>query len=280
MILALVSAAAGAAVALPLAVWSQGAVRPSALNHRGTLLPATLGVALAGGTVAWTAFVLALPDRPGRGPTLASLAGLVMVFLAGLYDDLQPVRTRGLVRQLRALARRTVTPGVVKLAVIVGAAVVAAIPDGRLGRAVLGVPLMAGAANLWNLLDVAPGRALKFFLPPAAVVALSANRGQMGLITAAMGAAAVGLGFDLRERAMLGDAGSNALGFVIGVGLYRTLSSWGLAVALGAILVLHALAETMTLSRLIRLAPPLHWFDRLGRLPTDREASGAEKSSA
>ena len=47
-------------------------------------------------------------------------------------------------------------------------------------------------------------------------------------------------------------------------GLHLGLNPW-LAVVLAALLVLHGLAETVTLSRLIEAAPPLRWFDRLGR---------------
>jgi hypothetical protein len=75
---------------------------------------------------------------------------------------------------------------------------------------------------------------------------------------------------DLRERAMLGDAGSNVLGFIIGLALFRLLPTWGLGFVLGVILILHALGETVTLSRIIEATPPLRWFDRLGRLPADQ----------
>jgi hypothetical protein len=40
-----------------------------------------------------------------------------------------------------------------------------------------------------------------------------------------------------------------------------------MAIALGIVLVLHALAETVTLTRIIRATPPLRWLDDLWRLP-------------
>ncbi len=89
---------------------------------------------------------------------------------------------------------------------------------------------------------------------------------QFALVAApALGASAALLPFDLSERGMLGDAGSNLFGFVVGVGLFQGLPTWGLALALAAILAVHWASETVTLSRIIESTPPLEWYDRLGR---------------
>jgi UDP-GlcNAc:undecaprenyl-phosphate/decaprenyl-phosphate GlcNAc-1-phosphate transferase len=95
------------------------------------------------------------------------------------------------------------------------------------------------------------------------------------LLAAAIGSAAAVLAFDLRERAMLGDAGSNLLGFIFGLALFRLLPTWGLGIALVMILILHVLGETVTLSRIIEATPPLRWFDRLGRLPAEQAKPGS-----
>jgi UDP-N-acetylmuramyl pentapeptide phosphotransferase/UDP-N-acetylglucosamine-1-phosphate transferase len=196
-------------------------------------------------------------------------AGCALTFLAGLYDDYQPTRTRGILAQVRALLRGRLTSGLVKmLGILVAAALVVWKLDGDGWRLVLGIPVIAGAANLWNLLDVKPGRAIKYFLPSVAGLLIAASGGAYGVLAAtAFGAATGALFFDLRERAMLGDAGANVLGFIVGIGLFQVLTTVGLALALAVILVLHVLSETVTLSRIIQAVPPLHWFDRLGRLP-------------
>ena len=85
------------------------------------------------------------------------------------------------------------------------------------------------------------------------------------LIAAGIGATLALLPLDLGERGMLGDAGANFLGYVVGAGLLAALPVWGLGVALALVLALHAAAETVTLSRLIRAATPLRWLDDLGR---------------
>ena len=67
---------------------------------------------------------------------------------------------------------------------------------------------------------------------------------------------------------MLGDGGANLLGFTIGLGLYLVLPDWGVVVGAAAAVAINAVAETVTLSRVIDAVPPLRWFDGLGRLPT------------
>jgi UDP-GlcNAc:undecaprenyl-phosphate GlcNAc-1-phosphate transferase len=250
---------------------------PSAVNYRGVRISTWLGTAVTGVIVASSLVVWAISASakgdlsPFDHTFLWMLAGIVIVFFAGLYDDYRPARTRGLVRQLRGLLRGEVTSGVVKLVVIVGAAALVAWGMGARGlHFALAVPLLAGCANLWNLLDVAPGRALKFFVPTLVVIAIA--DGHVVFVTIAsiaLGAAIAALWVDLRERAMLGDAGSNVLGFIVGIGLLRVLPEYGLAVALVVVLALHVVAETVTFSKVIRGLRPLRWFDQLGRARID-----------
>src|SRR6266581_1906455 len=124
------------------------------------------------------------------------------------------------------------------------------------------VPAVLGPA-LAAVAVVVPGRAMKAFLAVMAVLMLYLPTLPFALL---LGAAGVALRVDLRERAMLGDAGSNLLGFAIGLGLALRLPTWQLAIAAAAVVALNLLAETVTLSRLIEAAAPLRWLDRLGRL--------------
>jgi len=247
---------------------------PVAVNHRGRPVPALLGPAITAAVL-----VVGLGIVVGRAFTegglsstdahvLEDLGGLVVVFLAGFYDDHQRGPHRGLRGHLLELARGRVTPGTVKLFAAVGAAALIAGLSGRGPlRAILGIPLMAGSANLWNLLDVRPGRAIKYFLLAAIVLAALVTAGDVRVMGGiAVAASLVALWPDLREMAMLGDSGSNVLGLVIGIALFRSLSALALGLALAAIMVLHLLAETVSFSRVIDALRPLRWFDRVGRV--------------
>jgi UDP-N-acetylmuramyl pentapeptide phosphotransferase/UDP-N-acetylglucosamine-1-phosphate transferase len=246
---------------------------PEATNYRGVRVGLWLGPAVVGAVVAASTAVAGVAwARPGPGPgwagrLLALALGSAGVCLAGIYDDARPTAHRGLRGHLGALAGGRVTPGVVKLTAILTASALLARALGATGpRAMLGTLVAAGSANLWNLLDVAPGRCLKWFLLAALPLALVVpDPGFRILAWASVAAGLLALPLDLGERAMLGDAGSNPLGLVVGVGLLLALPTWPLAVVLGVILALHALAETLTLSRAIAAVPPLRWLDRLGR---------------
>jgi len=253
---------------------------PTATNYRGLRLPLSLGTGLLL-LVFWVqAFrsrwfiVSSVGNSPGQRLVIAT--ALILVFLVGWFDDYRADSARGLRRHISELAHGKVTSGIVKLVGIVGAAawVSASLTDDPV-RILIGIPLIAGAANLWNLLDVRPGRALKWFLLAALVLVSWYARYDDFLLAAAIGSAVALLVWDLRERAMLGDAGSNLLGFVIGLALFRLLPTWGLGLALAVILILHALGETVTLSRIVEATPPLRWFDRLGRVPSNQTKPGS-----
>jgi hypothetical protein len=242
-------------------------------NYRGRPLPVVLGVSLgvalaAPGLAVLVVFALGGhggPEHAGR--LLLLLAGGATVFLAGVYDDLRPGHARGLIGHLRQLARGRLTAGGVKLlAGVAGAALAAMAVDVSGWALLLGIPAAAGATNALNLLDVAPGRALKAFVAAAALLTMASWRSDGAIVEAAgLGGALALLPLDLGERAMLGDAGANLLGYLVGVGLLASLSARGLGVALAVVLAVHIAAETVTLSRIIRAVPPLRWVDDAGR---------------
>ena len=240
---------------------------PRVVNHRGRSLPVTLGAAVAGAGALGSAVVFATLDVPRDG--VAVTIACALVFAAGFVDDLSSGGPRGIRSHLRELLRLHVTTGIVKLLVVTASAIVitASLP-GRGSATIAGVVLMAAGANLWNGLDVRPGRALKAFLPVAVAVIVAGPALELvpPLPGVAAGAALV-LPADLRERAVLGDGGSNLVGFVAGLGLYLILPTWGAWLGAAFAVALNVLAETVTLSRAIDAIPPIRWYDALGRIP-------------
>jgi len=81
------------------------------------------------------------------------------------------------------------------------------------------------------------------------------------------GAAAALLPEDLGERAMLGDAGANALGALLGVAAAASLSRPARLVLLAAITGLTAASEVVSFTAVIERTPALRWLDMLGRRP-------------
>jgi UDP-N-acetylmuramyl pentapeptide phosphotransferase/UDP-N-acetylglucosamine-1-phosphate transferase len=120
-------------------------------------------------------------------------------------------------------------------------------------RSVSGALLVGLWANLVNQLDTRPGRALKGYL--AAALPLRAPAGLAVLL----------LPYDLTERVMLGDAGSNALGAMLGLKSVERFHGWARWAAIGTLAGLNILGERTSLGRLIERTPGLRELDALGR---------------
>ena len=135
--------------------------------------------------------------------------------------------------------------------------------DGEFALAVL---LVVVTTNLFNLLDLRPGRAVKAFVLLAAALTL-ATWDVSGLeILGLFAAPVVVVGFyDLRERTMLGDTGSNLIGGLAGLWMVLALDTTGQLIALAVVLVLTVYGEFRSLSALIERTPLLRQIDSIGR---------------
>lgn len=251
-------------------------------NHRGETVTLLEGPAFAAGAV--TAVAVA-PGVPTRMRAAAIVAGGAIGALGG-YDDLAGSgSSRGFKGHLTALARGEVTTGAVKIIGIGAAGLAAAALVGGSAPTRRGVlldvlldgALIAGSANLMNLFDLRPGRAIKVGLLASPLV-LAPVRGRAAgsahgsaVAAAPLGAALALLPEDLGERAMLGDAGANALGALLGLsatGLGRP-ARLGL---LAGVAALNAASEFVSFTKVIQATPPLRWLDQLGRRPAAPEA--------
>jgi UDP-GlcNAc:undecaprenyl-phosphate GlcNAc-1-phosphate transferase len=83
-----------------------------------------------------------------------------------------------------------------------------------------------------------------------------------------IGPVLVGAVFTLRERAMLGDTGSNLVGALAGVSLLVVLDETGRWIALAVVAALTIYGEFRSISKAIEAIPPLRWLDSLGRVRT------------
>ncbi len=245
-------------------------------NVRGIRVPVVLGIALVTGwatTVVGVLVVVAIEGRWTRPATaLTAVAALwVVVAVAGFVDDLASGGPRGLRRHLASLVHGRPTTGILKVVVIALAAVAtAAVVRAGDGPVLLvtAAVVIAAAANVWNGLDVSPGRAGKWFVI-VAVVLLVAGPPSVAwpLLLMLAGAEFPLVVFDVRERGMLGDIGANLLGFAVGAQLAAVLPLWPLLVAAAALVALNVVAETVTFSTIVGAVPPLRWLDHLGRRP-------------
>lgn len=288
-------------------------------NFHGVTVSLRGGVAMAGASVASAAVASALSDQPraALGGAVAALGGAV----AGYIDDVDQGAhdggkvAKGLKGHLGALAHGQVTTGVIKIAGI-GASALAASAlvgskttsvGGKVADLALNTVLIAGTANLANLLDLRPGRALKATVlvaaplsyfscaaaktpasgasvtsatasvtsgasgaasaTPAAPASASGASAQRLLASGLNAAAITALVEDLQETTMLGDTGANAAGALLGTSLAAN-DSWKLRLGTAlGVVGLILASEKVSFSKVIAANPALNWLDQLWRRP-------------
>ena len=172
-----------------------------------------------------------LPARNEEATVAGVLTALRPLVRAGLVDDLDAgahdgdTPAKGLKGHLTALAHGRVTTGALKIAVIGSGALIGGVllarhrsagtgarpPASSAVDAATSAVVIAAWANLLNLLDLRPGRALK----TACIVStpLLATPGRDGEPTRMLAAGTLGVGLaalpeDLLENTMLGDTGA------------------------------------------------------------------------
>jgi UDP-N-acetylmuramyl pentapeptide phosphotransferase/UDP-N-acetylglucosamine-1-phosphate transferase len=243
--------------------------RPSGAPWRRTNYAGRPVTLLGGPALALAATASAVAGAPAGSRAAAALVGTVSGLVGG-YDDLagarpEQARDKGLAGHLRALRAGRVSAGAVKVAGIGAAAAAAALLTRRnraLTDAVLTTGLVAGTANLVNLLDLRPGRAAK-----AAALAAAAGLGSPSgaLVAGPLGASLAVLPDDLGERVMLGDCGANAVGALLGLRLAAVPGRAARAGALAVVVGLTLASERVSFTRVIEATPVLRELDRLGR---------------
>jgi UDP-GlcNAc:undecaprenyl-phosphate GlcNAc-1-phosphate transferase len=245
-------------------------------NYRGARLAFPLGAVLATAALVALAPLAFLDDRadldlldPELRRWMPYLLGVA--FLGFLDDSLgrgeAATAPRGWRGHARALREGRLSTGAIKA---IGALALAAYVVSGRGleewRYLADVALLILATNAFNLLDLRPGRAEKGLALLGLGLCLGAwTLAPLELLGVFLGPIAVGAWLTLRERAMLGDTGSNLLGAVAGVWLLTALGGDARLIALFAVSALTVYGELRSISAAIESVPPLRWLDSLGR---------------
>lgn len=253
-------AGAGAAGAYRLLTTRVSSVRWQRTNHAGDPVTLLEGPALVAGAA--------------LGALLGGPSGVAAALGSGAFGALDDLAgdgaSKGLKGHLGAAARGEVTTGFVKVVGIGATGLVAAALADRSRDDVdavdtlVGGAVVAAAANLANLLDLRPGRALKATVLAAAPLLLRGGPGS-ARAGAAVGAAAGVLAPDLAGRAMLGDTGANAAGALVGTALLDAAGRRGRVLALVVLTGLTLASEKVSFTTVIESTPGLRELDAWGR---------------
>ncbi len=239
---------------------------PKQTNYRGQNIPGATGVLFI--PIILVTLVLVLVNTVAGGKSLVFYLVYALVCgVMGYVDDVWGgTQSRGFRGHLGALARGKVTTGALKIFVLGGGAVMVGFAVFGPGwRALAAAFLLAGSVNTANLLDLRPGRTIKFLGVPVLVLLSLASYTVVTVVIGIIGAVTSLFYFDLKGRMMLGDAGAAIYGSVLG---YLILVEgpgiiWWLA---GLFIVgVTVLAEVSSISRVIQEVETLRRFDRWGR---------------
>lgn len=268
--------AAIAAVLVPrwaLDMSRSGLTKP---NYRGAAVVFPLGAVLIAVSLVALAPLALLDDRADLdllGPDLRRwMAYILGVALLGLLDDAlgraaEGDSPRGWRAHARAAARGRFSTGTVKA---IGAFALAAYAVSGRGREsldyVADLALLLLATNLFNLLDLRPGRVEKVFALLLVGLCVGAwSIFPLELLGIFIGPVLIAAALTLRERAMLGDTGSYLVGALGGVAMLVSLDDPARLIALGLIVALTVYGEFRSLSAVIERVPLVRQLDSLGR---------------
>ncbi len=215
----------------------------------------------------------------------------------GLFDDwVGDSSSRGFKGHFRELRRGVLTTGMVKLLGIGVLSLATAILVADLSepwwvlRVVCACFTIALFANMMNLFDLRPLRASKIYilcLVLCTVVLLLSHRIEMDwlsvtcMLLACLGPVMATWRFDAHEIAMLGDAGANTMGALLGFMLSVALPIWLLVPLMVALFAINLLSERVSFTKVIERIPVLRHLDGLfrpkellGSLPEKDDESG------
>jgi UDP-N-acetylmuramyl pentapeptide phosphotransferase/UDP-N-acetylglucosamine-1-phosphate transferase len=296
--LPLIASLLTAALVVPPLVRALRAAGLTRLNYRGVSVAAPTGVAIpAVALIALgpLALIAELGDAEVFFPDILRVVAFVLgVALLGLLDDVagagQPAEEaapawadryaaeetehptlvevpRGIRGHARATAEGRPSTGALKALGTVGLALFVVSGQG-LGTEdfLLATAVLVLCTNLFNLLDLRPGRSQKaLFVLGAGLLIGEWDLDSLWTLGLFVGTIVILLPVDLREQGMLGDTGSNAVGAVAGLWLVLTLSTTGLAIALVLLVVATLYGEYRSISTLVDRTPGLRELDSLGR---------------
>ncbi|WP_273223682.1 glycosyl transferase [Geosporobacter ferrireducens] len=236
-------------------------------NFRGEIIPVGMGLIFVP-VILLNSIAVVVFVRPSHLLSIAAfLAGTFGMCFAGMLDDLLGNRNvTGLKGHIRSFFQGKLTTGGFK-ALFGGflAFFISILFSEGLLNILINSLMIALFTNFNNLLDLRPGRSIKGFLLcliplfwiPVSVELRTSLFGLLGVVLAYTP-------YDLKAKAMLGDAGSNVLGISLGI-LFINGPFLFRLIALALLILIHGITEKYSLTKIIENNKFLNYVDQIGR---------------
>ena len=240
-------------------------IRP---NYKGEMIPVSMGIVflpmlIINGII--VAFFTV--DAISLLCLFLFIFGMMAMFFAGIIDDTIGNRdVSGLKGHFKSLFKGTLTTGGFKalfggfVGLIISVSISKDIID-----IVVNTLVIALSTNLMNLFDLRPGRAIKVYLVIMITIFFTLSGYIQILPLLILPNVLAYFNFDLKAKAMMGDAGSNVLGISIGILMVLGYTLKVRIVWLVFLVLIHLLTEKFSLTKIIEKNKVLNFIDRLGR---------------
>lgn len=236
-------------------------------NFKSVVIPTSMGIMFVFIQVITLGILDIFFDLNGNF-NLVYLLGFAFIGIIGLLDDLIGEKTiKGLRGHIKALFRGTLTTGGIKA--ILGffiSLVVSSYISNTFKDLIINSLLIGLFTNFINLFDLRPGRAIKVFIIFSLIfLGFSKFKDKNYIIYSFFGIIIPYIRLDLKAMAMMGDVGSNILGFTLGIFAAVNFSFIFRIIILIILLVFHFIAEKVSFSKIIDNNRFLRYIDDLGR---------------
>jgi UDP-N-acetylmuramyl pentapeptide phosphotransferase/UDP-N-acetylglucosamine-1-phosphate transferase len=242
-----------------------GIIRP---NYKGEMIPVSMGIVFLPMLIIGS-IILVFTTADASKLTYYFMFdfALISMFFAGIIDDIIGNRgVSGLSGHFKSLFKGKLTTGGFKALFggFVGILISVSISR-NIGDIVVNTLIIALSTNLMNLLDLRPGRAIKAYLVIMIPIAFTVASFLVPLPLLILPNVIAYFYTDLKARAMMGDTGSNVLGISIGF-MFVAGYSFNVRISwLVFLILIHALTEKYSLTKIIEKVGVLNFIDRLGR---------------
>lgn len=195
------------------------------------------------------------------------LLGIVTMGLIGLLDDLAgDIKVKGLKGHIKSFFKGELTTGFIKASIGFFLAMIVSILISKdVLNMVINTFTIALSINALNLFDLRPGRSLKVFSFLSIIFLLISKFNNYFIIVSMLAIVLVYFPYDIKARAMMGDTGSNVLGFSLGYYIVLSQSLKIRIIYLLCLIILHIIAEKTSITKIINENKILKYLDELGR---------------
>ncbi len=233
-------------------------------NYKGEIVPTGVGIIFVFISVFfWSIFLLL---NFGNSLFLKKLIFLTLVTgCAGFIDDMEGTeKYRGLKGHIQAFLNGVITTGFLKGFAIFTASFLVLFTSRLNNYIIIDSGILILTAHFHNLLDLRPGRTLKFFTFSALILIMINPLSGIYILHIFVLILFYGY-FELKSQVMLGDTGSYVLGIILGYITINVFEIFTKLIIFFLLLTMTILAERYSFSEFIEKNKFLNWFDMLGR---------------